>query len=166
MNRLWAPWREKYITGLQKKESVCIFCRMLRQNNDAKNFIFARRKHSFAVLNLFPYNNGHILVVPNKHVKDLKQLSKDEKLDLLELFEDAKDMVDKVLKPHGYNVGINLGRVAGAGFPGHLHIHVVPRWGGDVNFMPIIGDTKVVSQSLKVLCGKLKKCAREKKSKN
>ena len=166
MRRLWAPWREKYISGLQKKSSVCIFCRMLRQNKDAKNYIFARRKHAFAVLNLYPYNNGHILVVPNKHVKDFKQLSKEEKLGLLELFEDAKEMVGKVLKPHGYNIGINLGRVAGAGFPGHLHVHVVPRWGGDVNFMPVIGNTKVVSQSLQTLCQKLKACARAKKSKN
>ena len=166
MKRLWAPWREKYISGLRKKPLACIFCRMIKENKDTENYIFARRKHAFAVLNLYPYNNGHILIVPNRHVKDFKQLSKEEKLGILELFEDAKEMVEKVLKPHGYNVGINLGRVAGAGFPGHLHIHVVPRWAGDVNFMPVIGNTKVVSQSLQTLCRKLKECARAKKSKN
>ena len=163
MDRLWAPWRVKYIKGLGKRTKGCVFCKILREKKDRKNYIFQRSKHSFAVLNLYPYNNGHALIVPNKHIGDLIKLNREEKEDLLRLFESTKVMLDKALKPRGYNVGMNLGRVAGAGFPGHLHIHLVPRWGGDVNFMPVIGNTKVISQSLATLYTRLKKCAHDKK---
>ncbi len=165
MNRLWAPWRAKYITKLMKKNEKCIFCRMLRQTKDKENYIFIRTKSSFAVLNIYPYNNGHVLLVPNKHVPDLSRLEKTEKDDLFDLLELTKSFLDKVLRPQGYNIGMNIGKIAGAGFPGHLHIHVVPRWAGDSNFMPVIGNTKIVSQSLAVLHSKLKKCAHEKKLK-
>ncbi len=156
MNKLWAPWRSKYVTKIIGKEKGCIFCRMLRECKDKQNYILARTKHSFAVLNIYPYNNGHVLVVPNRHVSDFLKLTKEEKLDLFELLEKVKTKTDKTLKPGGYNIGINLGRVAGAGFPGHLHIHVVPRWKGDVNFMPVVGNPKVISQSLAALYKKLR----------
>ena len=166
MNKLWAPWRVKYIKGLNKKVRGCVFCKILREKKDKKNYIFKRTKHSFAVLNLYPYNNGHVLIVTNKHVNDLTRLTREEKKDLLDLLELTKSFIDKALKPKGYNIGINIGRVAGAGFPGHLHIHLVPRWGGDVNFMPVIANTKIISQSLATLFSRLKKCAHEKKSKS
>ena len=156
MDKLWAPWRVKYVTKLIRKTRGCVFCRILREKKDKKNFVFHRSICSFAVLNIYPYNNGHILIVPYRHVDDLSKLNRTEKEDLWESLEITKKRLDKVLHPKGYNIGINIGKVAGAGFPGHLHIHVVPRWGGDVNFMPIIGNTKVISQSLQALYRRLK----------
>jgi len=157
MDMLWAPWRVKYIMNLKKKSKGCVFCQIIRQNKDRKNYIIARTRYSFAVLNIYPYNNGHILIIPHRHVNDLSKLSSDEKMDLLSLMESTQKLLDKTLKPKGYNIGLNLGRIAGAGFPGHVHIHVVPRWRGDVNFMPVIAQTKVISQSLSTLYQKLVK---------
>jgi ATP adenylyltransferase len=149
MERLWAPWRAGYITGTGKvKKDRCLFCAIRRAGNDKKNLVFARSAHSFAVLNLYPYNNGHSLVLPNRHVADLDRLSGDEHADLWALFSRVKILLTGVLKPDGFNVGINLGKVAGAGVPGHVHIHLVPRWKGDVNFMPVVNGTRVISQSL------------------
>jgi len=155
MDKLWAPWRVTYITKIIGKIKGCTFCRILKENRDIKNYIFVRTKYSFAVLNIFPYNNGHTLIVPKRHVKDLEQLSTLERQDLMELLIYTQKITNKVLKPIGYNIGINLGRVSGAGIPGHLHFHVVPRWRGDVNFMAVTADTKVISQSLRVLFDKL-----------
>jgi len=157
MDKLWAPWRAKYITKINKHKKGCIFCRILKEKKDKKNFIISRSKHSFAVLNIYPYNNGHILIVPNAHVFDLSQMKKEEKEDLWELLEKTKKQVDRAMKPAGYNIGINLGKAAGAGYPKHLHIHLVPRWIGDVNFMPVTGNTKVISQSLRSLHTELTK---------
>jgi len=157
---LWAPWRVKYIMNLKKKSRVCVFCQIARQKQDRKNYILTRAKHSFAVLNIYPYNDGHTLIIPYRHVNDLSKLCWDEKMDLISLMESTKALLDKTLKPKGYNIGLNLGRIAGAGFPGHVHIHVVPRWGGDVNFMPVIAQTKVISQSLDTLYGKMVKAKR------
>jgi ATP adenylyltransferase len=149
--RLWAPWRSAYVTAIGQKKAGCVFCRIHKERNDKKNLIFKRSQHCFAVLNIFPYNNGHAMVIPYRHAKDLKYLTKPEKQDILELLEEVKDLLDKVLKPQGYNIGINIGRLAGAGFPGHFHIHIVPRWKGDANFMPVTANTKVISQSMAVV---------------
>ncbi|HPN88157.1 MAG TPA: HIT domain-containing protein [Candidatus Omnitrophota bacterium] len=151
MKHLWAPWRMGYITKTKRNKDICVFCKILQEKKDAKNYIVIRKRHSFAVLNIFPYNNGHLLVLPYRHVSDLSQLRPEEKQELFDLLEEIKALLDKVLKPGGYNIGMNLGKMSGAGFPGHLHIHIVPRWQGDVNFMPVIGQTKVISQSLKEL---------------
>jgi ATP adenylyltransferase len=150
-NYLWAPWRNPYISSVHKKSVGCVFCRMFKAQQDKKYYIFRRLKHCFAVLNIYPYNNGHALIVPNRHVNSLEKMRIEEKQELFFLLEEVKGILDDVLKPSGYNVGLNLGRVAGAGFPGHLHVHLVPRWQGDVNFMPISANTKVISQSLAVL---------------
>ncbi|HOW36010.1 MAG TPA: HIT domain-containing protein [Candidatus Omnitrophota bacterium] len=158
MDKLWAPWRVKYITGLSKKQKGCIFCKISRDKKDSQNYVISRSKHSFSVLNIYPYNNGHILVVPYRHVGDFVNLNKEEKEDLWGLLETTKKLLDKALKPCGYNVGMNIGKMAGAGFPNHIHIHIVPRWNGDVNFMPVTGNTKVISQSLQALLKRLKKC--------
>ena len=156
MQRLWAPWRLKYIKKLKDKSKGCVFCKLIKENKDRKNYIFARTKYSYAVLNIYPYNNGHALIVPYKHVSNLAKLDKQQKEDLFSLLESTQRLIDKVLRPNGYNIGLNIGRIAGAGFPGHLHIHLVPRWAGDMNFMPIIGNTKVMSQSLSALFNRLK----------
>src|SRR3990167_4835219 len=155
MDKLWAPWRVKYVTKLIGKTKGCTFCRILREKKDKRNYVFVRTRHSFAVLNIYPYNNGHALIVPNLHVKDLAGMTNLELQDLMGLLVYSQKLLDKALKPAGYNIGINLGRVSGAGIPGHLHIHVVPRWRGDVNFMPVTGYTKVISMSLKILFEKL-----------
>jgi len=152
MDKLWAPWRTAYFSVLNKKQKKCVFCRISKSKEDRKNLVFIRARHSFAVLNLYPYNNGHTLVMPYRHVGEWERLTAEEQMDLMGLLSQTQRRLKAVLHPQGFNVGINIGRAAGAGFPGHLHIHVVPRWSGDVNFMPVLTDTKVISQSLDELC--------------
>lgn len=149
MDKLWAPWRVKYVTKIIKRSKHCVFCGILKDKKDRANFVVTRTEHSYAVLNIYPYNNGHMLIVPNRHVGDISDLKRDEREDLLDLLESTKALLDKTMKADGYNIGINLGKAAGAGFPDHVHIHIVPRWQGDVNFMPVTGHTKVISQSLR-----------------
>lgn len=163
MDKLWAPWRVKYITSVIKNPKGCVFCNIYKEKKDKKNFIITRGKHAYSVLNIYPYNNGHALIVPNRHVSDLSQLKREEREDLIDLLEETKALLDGIMKSDGYNIGINLGKAAGAGFPDHMHIHIVPRWIGDVNFMPVTGQTKVISQSLRSLHEKLIKA--DKKSK-
>ena len=148
MDRLWAPWRKAYIRPKGKKKKGCVFCAMLRVRSNSTEHILLKTPHSFAVLNLYPYNNGHTLILPRRHVQTIDQLNNSERLDWLETYVRVEKALQLALKPHGINVGINLGRSAGAGIPGHLHMHVVPRWTGDVNFMPVIADTKVISESM------------------
>lgn len=152
MDKLWAPWRIKYLLGKGNKK--CIFCDC--GNNSRKAYIIFKTKYSAAMLNIFPYNNGHMMISPLRHIKEFSQLKEAEMIDLFKALNRAKSLLDKVLKPHGYNIGINISKVAGAGIPGHLHIHIVPRWRGDTNFMPVIYNTRVISQSLKELQKKLK----------
>lgn len=150
MDKLWAPWRVKYVTKIVGKQKGCVFCHIQKEKRkDKSNFVVARSKHSFIVLNIYPYNNGHLMVIPNRHVNDTSKLSKEERDDLYDLLEEAKVLLKNEMNVHGFNIGINLGKEAGAGFPGHVHIHVVPRWKGDVNFMPVTANTKVISQGLK-----------------
>jgi len=162
MDKLWAPWRVKYVTKLIKKPKGCVFCRVRKEKKDKANFILKRTEHSYSVLNIYPYNNGHLLIVPNRHVCDLSDLNRWERDDMMDLLEESKTLLEKTMKPSGYNIGINLGKAAGAGFPDHMHIHIVPRWEGDVNFMPVTGHTKVMSQSLKALHSMLIKASKAK----
>jgi len=152
MDRLWAPWRIKYIKV--KRQKKCIFCQSLKSQR--KNYIIMKSRHSISLLNTFPYTNGHLMVSPIRHIRELSQLKDNEILDLFKTLNDTKKLLDKALKPDGYNIGINISRNAGAGIIGHLHIHIVPRWIGDTNFMPVLYDTKVVSQSLNELYKQLK----------
>ena len=115
---------------------------------DKKKHILKREKYAFSILNRFPYNNAHVMVAPYRHVKSLELLCDDELLGMMNLVNYTKLRIDRALKPAGYNIGLNVGRIAGAGFPGHVHIHIVPRWNGDTNFMPVVSDTKVVASSL------------------
>lgn len=151
MDILWAPWREKYVVGCgaKMKKSGCVFCGVLKANKDAKTFIFLRTKHSFAVLNIYPFNGGHALVLPKRHVDDLAKLSGEERADLMDALLKVQALSRKAFKPQAFNIGMNVGHLAGAGIPDHLHIHVVPRWSGDVNFMPALFGTKVIPVSLK-----------------
>jgi ATP adenylyltransferase len=149
MDKLWAPWRINYVQG--KKAKGCIFCAAAKAKaselRSSAGVVF-KTKHSMCMLNIFPYNNGHLMIAPLRHAKDLSKLDDLELLDLLRSVEKARLLLDKTLKPEGYNIGINMSAVAGAGIPGHLHVHIVPRWKGDTNFMPVLGNTKIISQSL------------------
>lgn len=156
MDKLWAPWRINYIS-VAKKAKGCLFCRVSREASDRKNLVLLRSEHVFCILNKFPYNNGHLMLSPYRHIRNLSQLNNGEILDLFSTLNKVQSLLKKMLKPDGFNLGMNLGRVSGAGIPGHLHLHVVPRWKEDTNFMPVLFDTKVVSQSLEALYEKLHK---------
>ena len=156
MKNLWAPWRKEFI--LSKKEENCFFCEAIKDNQDRKNLVLYRGKECFCILNKYPYNNGHLMIAPKMHKDDLSKLNDSEMLELLTLSRDVKNILAKKLKPEGFNLGINFGKVAGAGVEDHIHVHLVPRWTGDTNFMPVIAETKVISQSLDDLYLELKEC--------
>jgi ATP adenylyltransferase len=156
MKNLWAPWRKEFI--LSKKDGNCFFCEAIKDNQDRKNLVLYRGKECFCILNKYPYNNGHLMIVPKMHKDDLSKLNDSEMLELLTLSRDVKNILAKKLKPEGFNLGINFGKVAGAGMEDHIHLHIVPRWSGDTNFMPVIADTKVIPQSLDDLYLELKNC--------
>jgi ATP adenylyltransferase len=153
MDKLWAPWRINYISSKIKAKS-CIFCQA--KKSKLNNYVIFKTKKSICLLNIYPYNNGHLLVSPLRHIGNIDLLSKEEAWDMFKCLKRAKGLLQKVLKPQGYNIGFNLGRNAGAGITGHLHLHIVPRWVGDTNFMPVISNTKVISQSLDELSRRLK----------
>jgi ATP adenylyltransferase len=151
MDNLWAPWRAPYIRTFdkEKKSKTCLFCRALKAYQQGrKSQVIEVRKLSFSILNIFPYNNGHLMILPKRHVGELSGLKPAELLDMMTLLQDTEQVLRKVLRPHAFNVGLNLGRVAGAGITEHLHFHIVPRWAGDTNFMPLFGGAKVISESL------------------
>jgi len=149
MDQLWAPWRLDYIAKpAPAKPDECFICSGLAGTNDRQNLVALRTPLSAVVLNRFPYNNGHLLVAPRAHKGRLDELDSAEMLDLMETVSKMTALLQDLMKPDGFNIGLNLGKVAGAGLPGHLHWHIVPRWNGDTNFMPVLGDTKVISQSL------------------
>jgi ATP adenylyltransferase len=151
MNRLWAPWRMKYIReSLDKPQLGCIFCTKPAQSRDRdpENLILHRGVHAFVMLNAFPYNNGHLMVIPFLHTSSLDDIDTAAAAELWSLLAKSRQALSKAFNPDGFNVGINLGRAAGAGIDTHLHVHIVPRWSGDSNFMPVVGETKVISQSL------------------
>ncbi|MFH0828359.1 MAG: HIT domain-containing protein [Candidatus Omnitrophota bacterium] len=158
MDRLWAPWRINYIQG--KKIKGCLFCGILKPSGK-KDYLIFQTEYSLCLLNIFPYNNGHLMVAPKRHVKDISGLGNAEMLDLMKSLALAQKVLLKVLKPEGFNIGINIGTVSGAGIPGHLHIHIVPRWKGDTNFMPVLGGSKIISQSLDELFKQLRRVVKK-----
>jgi ATP adenylyltransferase len=148
-HRIWAPDRFKYVKDASKDiEDECIFCVKPAAEDDEANLIVHRGERCFVILNLFPYTNGHRMVAPYEHVGRLQDLPAESLAEMMSLAQRAMNRLEEVYDPHGYNVGLNQGRAAGAGFEHHIHLHVVPRWGGDTNFMPVIADTKVMPQSL------------------
>jgi len=146
MKPLWAPWRMDYILKGNRTKG-CIFCLSRRQEKDRDRLVVHRGKYSFVMMNRYPYNNGHLMVVPNRHCTHLESLHPFESNDLFELLRVSVKVLKATLAPHGFNIGLNLGKVGGAG-ERHLHFHIVPRWAGDTNFMPILGQTKVVPEYL------------------
>ncbi len=157
MDRLWAPWRMEYIDKVNDPKA-CIFCVEDKVTEEEKKdrLILLVEKNYIIMMNKFPYNTGHLLVAPRRHIGNFLQLTQEEGLALFQGTQAAIDVLNIVMKPHGFNVGLNLGKVAGAGIVDHLHIHIVPRWNGDTNFMPVVGETKVMPQLLKELYPKLK----------
>ena len=163
---LWAPWRIPYIQGLDNKNE-CFICHDLKnKKDDDENLILWRTGNCIVILNRFPYNNGHLLIAPTRHIPDLQQASEQELLEMTKLIREAQKALSLVIKPHGFNIGMNFGRCAGAGLPGHLHIHIVPRWDGDTNFVNVCSDTNVISQSLAELLKQLKQVSSEHKLPN
>lgn len=157
MEALHAPWRIGYILAPKPpRADASVFTQMAQSSDDEKNLLVAREKTCFACLNRYPYNGGHILVLPYRQVPDLDDLTEDELLDLMKLVRRCKAALTRVMKPDGFNVGLNLGKVAGAGIGEHLHFHIVPRWIGDTNFMPVLGSTTVLPEALEELCRKLR----------
>ncbi len=149
MERLWAPWRSVYLTDLSEKEDVCVFCELQKEDgDDFEKLVLYRGKSTFVLMNRYPYNNGHLLVLPRAHSAHFRELDSSTFLELNALLAASVDIVESVFLSHGANIGMNLGAAAGAGIPGHMHYHIVPRWRGDTNFMPVLGETKVISQEL------------------
>jgi len=153
---LWAPWRMTYING--EREEGCVFCNRLKdaEGKDKENLILARGTLGFVMMNKFPYNSGHLLIIPNRHVPDLRDLDENELLDLQKMLALSIEVLEDLYHPDGYNLGMNLGRSAGAGIEEHLHYHLVPRWNGDTNFMSVLADVRVVPQHLQTTYDQLK----------
>ena len=143
---LWAPWRLAYIKG--EKEEGCIFCNRLNRSDDENDLIVFRGQRSFIILNAFPYNNGHLMVVPNVHTAELESLEDDTLSEMNALLKRSMRALNTAFRPNGYNIGWNIGRCAGAGVEDHVHEHIVPRWNGDTNFMPVLADTTVMPELL------------------
>jgi len=180
MRRLWAPWRVTYIeraaaprgakgatTGAKRpaprarsSRHACLFCRVRADAADRRDLVVARRPHAILMLNRFPYNPGHVMVAVARHTARLGSLTGPERQDVLDLTALAEQALSAEYRPHGWNYGANVGRVAGAGFPGHFHIHLVPRWNGDTNFMPTVAETKVLPESLDRTWSRLRRAVR------
>ncbi len=143
---IWAPWRIEYILG--EKDEECIFCRALREDRDRENLLVHRGEKAFVIMNLYPYNPGHLMVAPNDHLSELEELDADAAAEVMELTRRCIQVLKQKMSPHGFNAGLNLGVIAGASIEEHLHMHVVPRWQGDNNFMPVLDDINVLPQAL------------------
>ena len=153
MEKLWAPWRFEYI---RNPGAGCFLCTGYRSKDDRKVLILERREEAFTIMNRYPYNNGHLMIAPVRHVGQIEQLDDGELLCIHNLIARVIEALDHAMKPQGYNIGVNQGRVAGAGVVDHIHFHLVPRWQGDTNFMPVLSETKVVSEALLKTYDKIK----------
>jgi ATP adenylyltransferase len=154
VEHLWAPWRLKYVAGASGGADSCIFCASADPSRD--DLVLIRSAACYAILNLYPYNNGHLMIVPNRHVGSLSATTAGEQTDLMRLTRHAEMALTEAYSPEGINIGINLGRPAGAGVLDHLHVHLVPRWNGDTNFMTVVGNTRVLPEDLKSTAAKLR----------
>ena len=156
METLHAPWRIEYILAPKPPQAESLFTRIAQAGDDEANYVIARERSCYALLNTYPYTGGHLMVVPYKQAPDFNGLTDDEIVDLMKLTRRCQNALTHVMKPDGFNIGMNLGKVAGAGILGHLHVHIVPRWQGDTNFMPVVANTTVMPQALKELAAQLR----------
>lgn len=147
MNHIWSPWRMKYIEN-SKKEDACIFCSAQALDDSAENLIAFRGKHAYVILNRYPYTSGHLMVVPFAHQPNLEELDAETRAEMMELTTECMTVLRKIYRPHAFNMGANIGEAAGAGVQSHVHIHIVPRWAGDTNFMSAVGETRVLPEAL------------------
>lgn len=157
MQRLWSPWRSKYIaSGVDAQAEGCVFCRIAADPDaDASNFVLHRGEHAFALLNLYPYITGHLMIVPYLHTSELDSVPKEITDEMMDLTKRSQTALRNVYSPSGFNLGMNLGSAAGAGIADHIHIHVLPRWSGDTNFMTTVGESRVIPEALEVTYQKL-----------
>lgn len=154
MKRLWAPWRIEYLQG--EREEGCIFCNAINDPDESRRYVIHKGEISIVMLNKYPYIGGHLLIAPRRHIGALQKLTDEELLDLMKLTNQAIKALKKTMRPHGFNIGINIGKVAGAGVPEHIHLHVVPRWNGDTNFVPVFSEARVINEHLSQTWRKLK----------
>ncbi|RLF76103.1 HIT family hydrolase [Thermococci archaeon] len=159
MKLIWAPWRIEYIRS--PKHDGCIFCDFPKENRDRERLILYRGEHAFVIMNNYPYNPGHVMIAPYRHVGKWEELTDEELLDMMKLSQLMIKALKRAMNPDGFNLGVNLGRVAGAGIEDHVHIHIVPRWNGDTNFMPVVADTKIIPESLEETYKELKNTLKE-----
>lgn len=155
MRTLWAPWRMEYI--LSDKSGGCIFCEKVEEDRDEENLILYWGRYHFIIMNAYPYNNGHLMVVPRRHTSNLSGWSAEERTEFLELADLGVEILRRTMNPEGFNIGINMGECAGAGIASHIHLHIVPRWSGDCNFMPVFAETRVVPEHIQATYEKLRK---------
>jgi ATP adenylyltransferase len=151
MERLFSPWRSRYIESFKTPSDTkdeCVFCSALSVSEDKDRLVIYRSTHAFVIMNLYPYNSGHMMIVPNRHTSDFSSLTSEELADSMKLLQTAQTALSELVHPHGFNLGMNLGKAGGAGIEDHLHWHIVPRWNGDTNFMPILADIKLVSEDM------------------
>ena len=170
MDRLWSPWRSKYIesfaneTTESKSEGQCLFCRVLSDPvKDEENLVVIRGSACIIMMNLYPYNSGHLMIVPFTHTGDISGLSESESSEMMQSARRCAETLTETIHPHGFNIGMNIGRVSGAGIESHVHLHVVPRWNGDTNFMPVLADTRIISEALEDTYRKLREALKRKK---
>lgn len=158
MERLWSPWRSEYIESFKSdaEKNICIFCEFPKEEDDEKRLILHRGDHCFVIMNLYPYNSGHLMIVPYGHTTALSGLSSECSAEIISLLGKAQSGITKAMNAHGFNIGVNLGKAAGAGIEDHVHFHIVPRWNGDTNFMPVFAEIKVVPEEMKKTYLKLK----------
>lgn len=156
MKNLWSPWRMSYIKS-PKANNHCVFCKALADENDKKNYIVYRAKYSFVILNRYPYTSGHLMVIPFKHAASLNDLDIETRAEMIELVNKGIELIKKIYQPEGFNLGANIGEAAGAGIEEHVHLHIVPRWNGDTNFMTSLGNTRVIPEALEDTYHQIKK---------
>lgn len=156
MDYVWSPWRYAYITADEPPAGSCIFCDKPKQGDDQKNFIVHRGEHGYVILNAFPYTSGHVMVVPYEHTDELQKLSPAAATEMMALAQKLEGILRKLYKPDGLNVGMNIGKAAGAGIAGHIHLHILPRWFADANFVSVIGETRVLPEALEVTYKRIK----------
>lgn len=158
--RLWAPWRLQYVSSTREKPGGCLFCQCAQEPCSTENMVLWSDEHALVMLNAFPYTNGHLMVAPVRHTADINDLSDAELVAIARAVRDCVNLLKEAYRPDGFNIGVNLGRAAGAGIEDHIHWHIVPRWNGDTNFMPVLADVRVIPDSLENTYAKLRQLLR------